>query len=178
MKKIIAICLLIVPVTSFAIPTVRRTGNAVSASAAGSLSGQPDSKIIPARTATTPKVSASAPSRIGTVRMQPSKQKVTGAISSSGSRFPAGSYGKAFSTMAVPKYEEPKTVNIDTDEIVNVVIDTVEERGLYVKNEGFADAVRGVENPKFDTVNVGQPQDTENLPGRVYMWVEMNNPGN
>ena len=177
MKKVIVFCLLIIPVTSFAVPTVRKLGNTVNASAAAAEAGQTDAKIMPARVATAPKVSVSAntSSRIGTMRAQPSKSKVTGAISSSGSRFPVGAYGKAFTTISAPKYEEPKTVNVNTEEIVNIVIDEIDNRDLYVQNDGFEDAVRAVDNPKFDTVSVGQPQDTSNLPGRVYMWVEMNN---
>ena len=183
MKKILIFALLIVPSMSFAVPSVRTLGS--SGVNTQKLVAGSGNKITPTKTTQEVKQNSNIATvaRLGALRSKNKTTGLSGAITNSGTRFPVISNVASYSSVATPKSETQAAIpaNIDTDAIVNAVMQKV-ERDYYNKADvytttAFENAVRdtmsGVYDPRFDAIRVGSDGLGTSAPeSYVSIWVE------
>lgn len=171
MKKIFGFIFLLLPVVSFAAPSVRLLGNQPALSAATS-SGV---KVTP-RKASVSDDSLVSNARIGTLHAKPKMNSLSNSSSlNTGSRFPVITPAYSYSSVSTPKtagavnQPNPTTSNADVSAIVDALT-----RDYYTKNEIDAkfddsrfDAIR-LTDPYVARGNVAAPN------GYIYVWVEEN----
>jgi hypothetical protein len=188
MKKILIFAVLLVPSMSFAVPSVRTLGNN-SLNTPKLIAGS-GNKVTPTKTTQEAKQNSnvSTVARLGALRSKTKTSGVNSVTTNSGTRFPTISTATSYSSVATPKSGKTQdavpanTTNVDTDAIVNAVMQKV-ERNYYNKadvytNTAFEDAVKDtmsdVDDPRIDAIKVGsKPVHTTNLPSDyVYIWIE------
>lgn len=189
MKKCFVFALMLLPMVSFAAPSVRMLGSKTSSPSATTTSTV---KVTPSKTTTTDSGTDSS-ARIGTLRAKANAGTSTTTTStSSSSRFPTISSSHTYSAVTKPQASGTTVSSVNKEEIVNEVMQNVEAKyydkeqsdtnyynkgDVYTTNE-FKEAVKEtmdeVDDPRIDAIKIGsRPEHSVPLQeGYVYMWIE------
>ena len=172
MKKFLVAVLLFIPIVSFAAPSVRMLGTKSTTGTAVADSGSS------VKTTTSVKVNQTLPVRAANnVKLKTSN--LSGAISDSGSRFPAVTTAKTYSSATDSKVPTVSGTVI-TDDTVNTIIQAVENNihnNYYNKTE-VIQAVKDIDDPRIDAIRTVNPKGLHSatLPNDyIYVWIEKTN---
>ena len=175
MRKYVFLALLCIPVTAFAVPSVRTLGNKSTDS--GTVTATPAVLSKPMATGTD-----SSTMRVGTLRSKTASGTVSNSSAGSESRFPVIMPTHAYSSVVTPKTGGTFVTEVNTSEIVDTIIQNI-ENNYYNKTEVTQIINQALDDPRFDMVQVsrGSPESKwRNHPkyqqrlneGYVFMWVE------
>ena len=189
-KSVLLLALIFLPISAFAVPSVRMLG--AGAGAVPSSSSSPSgTKITPARAATVN--NANTPARLGTLKTKTSGAGTsTGAVTGSSSRFPVITAAKVYNNVNVPTNPTGGTNaspssgsgDINVENIVNEVTNRV-QNNYYDKNQidnrfeevnnNITNINNNLDDSRFDAIRTTNPRvarGTEAPEGYVYIWIE------